>query len=92
MYLILVYDINIVRINKIFKLVKQYLNRIQNSVFEGNLSEKNYNELIRKLDLIVDEEEDTIIIFKFNSDKVFKRIELGRKNPKPSLFIDEDSF
>ena len=38
-YIILVYDIQQKRVGQMLKLCRQYLNWIQNSVFEGELSD-----------------------------------------------------
>ena len=92
MYVVLVYDIGEKRVSKVLKLCRQYLHRVQNSVFEGNLSEKNFNELQRRLNSIINKNHDTIIIFNFQSENAVKRITLGIDNKKPDLFVDEDSF
>ena len=39
MYIILVYDIGEKRVGKMLKLCRQYLSWIQNSVFEGEITE-----------------------------------------------------
>ena len=39
MYLIVVYDISEERINKVRKILKKYFLWVQNSVFEGEISE-----------------------------------------------------
>ena len=39
MYVILIYDVNVKRVGKMLKLCRQYLCWIQNSVFEGEISE-----------------------------------------------------
>ena len=38
MYIILVYDIQVERVAKVCKYLRQHLNWIQNSVFEGQLT------------------------------------------------------
>ncbi|BBE30578.1 CRISPR-associated endoribonuclease Cas2 [Tepiditoga spiralis] len=63
MYIVLMYDINTKRVGKVHKIIKQYLNWIQNSVFEGSITEKKFNELKRKLKIIIKENEDSIIYF-----------------------------
>ncbi len=68
MYVILVYDIGEKRVGKMLKLCRRYLHWIQNSVFEGEISEVKLKELLAKAYEFVDEEYDSIIIFK-NSDK-----------------------
>lgn len=63
MYVILVYDVGVKRVAKMLKLCRQYLNWIQNSVFEGELSEAKLKELKYKIDDIIDQNEDNVIIF-----------------------------
>jgi CRISPR-associated protein Cas2 len=46
MYVILVYDMDQKRVGKMLKLCRRYLNWIQNSVFEGELTEVKLKELI----------------------------------------------
>jgi len=46
MYVILVYDVNEKRVAKMLKLCRRYLNWIQNSVFEGEITEVKLKELI----------------------------------------------
>ena len=71
MYVIIVYDIGEKRVGKMLKLCRKYLNWIQNSVFEGELSEAKLKELKLKIKTIIDTDEDSIIIFKmgYNMDK-----------------------
>lgn len=68
MYVILVYDIGEKRVGKMLKLCRRYLHWIQNSVFEGEISEVKLKELLANAYEFIDEEYDSIIIFK-NSDK-----------------------
>ncbi|HPE35500.1 MAG TPA: CRISPR-associated endonuclease Cas2 [Bacteroidales bacterium] len=69
MYIILVYDINEKRVVKMLKLCRQYLNWIQNSVFEGELTEVKLKELILKAKGIMELDEDSLIIFKTRQEK-----------------------
>ena len=63
MYVIVVYDVGEKRVGKMLKLCRQYLCWIQNSVLEGELSETKLRELKIKMKNVVDEAEDSIIIF-----------------------------
>ena len=38
MYVIIVYDVNVERVSKVCNFLRQYLNWIQNSVFEGEIT------------------------------------------------------
>ncbi len=63
MYVIVVYDVREKRVGKMLKLCRQYLNWIQNSVLEGELSEVKLRELKIRMKSIIQEDEDSVIIF-----------------------------
>lgn len=68
MYVILVYDMGQKRVGKMLKLCRRYMNWIQNSVFEGELTEVQLKELLYEARRIMNEEEDSLILFK-NRDR-----------------------
>lgn len=68
MYVILVYDMGQKRVGKMLKLCRRYLNWIQNSVFEGEMTEVQLKELLYEAKRIMDEDEDSLILFK-NRDR-----------------------
>ncbi len=69
MYVILVYDIKEKRVAKMLKHCRKYLNWIQNSVFEGEITEVKLKELVAGARKFMDEEEDSVIIFKNRDQK-----------------------
>jgi CRISPR-associated protein Cas2 len=79
MYVILVYDIGERRVAKMLKLCRQYLNWIQNSVFEGEITEVKLKELLAVAKKIMKEEEDSIIIFKSRDEKWLDKEVLGKE-------------
>lgn len=79
MYVILVYDIGERRVAKMLKLCRQYLNWIQNSVFEGEITEVKLKELLAVAKKIMKEEEDSIIIFKSRDEKWLEKEILGKE-------------
>lgn len=81
MYLVIVYDIKVERVNKVHKFLKTYLHWQQNSVFEGKVTKSQYNELIIRLSDMIDEDEDSIMIYKFPQKYMDKRILGIEKNP-----------
>ena len=69
MYLVLVYDITMDEkgkkiLPKVFKTCKKYLFHIQNSVFEGELSEVQIMQLKGELSKHIRQDQDSLIIFK----------------------------
>ncbi len=77
MYVILVYDVGEKRVGKMLKLCRQYLNWIQNSVFEGEITAVKLKELINKSKRIMDEEADSMIIFKSRDIKWLEKEIVG---------------
>ena len=69
MYIILVYDVSTKRCGKMLKLCRKYLNWIQNSVFEGEITEVKLEELKFTAKKIMDEETDSLIIFRTRQEK-----------------------
>jgi len=70
MYVIAMYDINTEtkagrkRLRRIFKLMKKYLIRIQNSVFEGEITKAKFEEMKLKVKDLIDSTIDSVIFFK----------------------------
>lgn len=82
MYIILVYDMGEKRVAKMLKLCRRYLNWIQNSVFEGELSEVKLKELLLQAKEIMDMKEDSLILFKNREEKWLDKEVIGvEKNP-----------
>jgi len=64
MYVIAVYDVGEKRVGKMLRLCRRYLNWIQNSVFEGEITEVKLKEMVFKAKALMNEQEDSLIIFK----------------------------
>jgi CRISPR-associated protein Cas2 len=77
MYVILVYDINEKRVGKMLKLCRRYLNWIQNSVFEGELTEVKLKELLLKAKAIMHLDEDSVIVFKTRQERWLEKEIVG---------------
>ena len=80
---ILVYDIaNANRLRNVAKIVEQYMNRVQKSVFEGDNSASEIQEIRIKLKEVINVDEDyKVVRFSFSHlntleevDYVFKKL------------------
>lgn len=87
MYVILVYDIDQKRVGKMLKLCRQYLNWIQNSVFEGEISEVKLKELKMRAKIIMEADYDSIIIFKSRQEKWLEKEVVGKEKNELDNFI-----
>lgn len=79
MYVILVYDMKQQRVGRMLKLCRRYLHWIQNSVFEGEISEVKLAELLAKARDILDEDEDSLILFKSRTQQWLEKEVVGRE-------------
>ena len=82
MYVILVYDIDQKRVGKMLKLCRRYLNWIQNSVFEGEMTEVKLKELLHEAKAIMNVETDSIIVFKSRQEKWLDKLVVGKEKNK----------
>lgn len=77
MFVIVVYDVNQKRVNKVLKKCREYLHWVQNSVLEGDISKANLKKLQMELKKIIVESEDSIILYQFRTTKYFHREIIG---------------
>lgn len=87
MYIILVYDIGEKRVGKMLKLCRQYLNWVQNSVFEGDISKVKSAELIMRAKKIMDMDTDSLIVFSSEATKWMHREVIGRERSGTDVFL-----
>lgn len=86
MYIILVYDMGEKRVVKMLKLCRKYLNWIQNSVFEGEITEVKLKELKFKAKEIM-QDSDSLIIFTGRNEKWLKKEVLGVERSSTDNFL-----
>lgn len=75
-YVIVVYDVDESRVGKINRILKSYLIWIQNSVFEGNITESLYEEMTKKALKILNDG-DSFIVYILKSESAFQRYIYG---------------
>jgi len=93
MYIIAMYDINTEdkagqkRLRHIFKLLKKYLIRIQNSVFEGELTKAKFEEMKLHVNNIIDKNIDSVIFFKSRDIKWMDKDICGMEKDNTDNFL-----
>ena len=87
MFLIVAYDVDVSRVNKVKALFREYLFWVQNSVFEGELTEAKFLELKNRLKSIINEETDSVVFYIMNSKKMVEREIIGRKKGLTELDV-----
>ena len=80
------YDIEVKRVWKVCKYLRQHLNWVQNSVFEGALTKAQLAKVKAGLLSIIDEDHDAVIIYQMRDRKWVDKNTLGKdKNPATNL-------
>jgi len=75
--MILVYDVGVERLEKVLKTCRKYLTWIQNSVFEGEITEANLIKLKHQLSKIIDQEKDSITFYMLRTTAYMRKETLG---------------
>ncbi len=87
-FYIAVYDIaSPRRLAKTIKVFRKYMNWVQNSAFEGNLTAKQYQRLKDELEKVINKDEDSIIFYYAEEQKHIGKKTLGiQKNQITQFF------
>ena len=86
MFTIVVYDINGKRTARVMRICKKYLKHVQKSVFEGSITEAKLNKLKKELFRAIVKDEDSIIIYKFETLKYSSKEVIGLYKEKNNYF------
>ena len=87
MYVILIYDVGQKRVAKMLKLCRKYLCWIQNSVFEGEISQAKLHELELEIKEIINEDEDSVIVFSNKMVYSMSKSIIGKERMSTSNFL-----
>lgn len=87
MYVIAVYDVGEKRVVKMLKLCRRYLNWIQNSVFEGEITPVKLQELVVEAQKIMEKDEDSFILFKSRDSRWLDKEVIGLERMSTDNFL-----
>ena len=87
MYLILVYDIREERVYKVLKIARKYLNWVQNSVLEGEISDAGLAKLKQELKEVINHDEDSILFYLMRTMKYSSREVMGIQKGARDIII-----
>ncbi|MEG8945778.1 CRISPR-associated endonuclease Cas2 [Rosettibacter firmus] len=77
-FYIAVYDIaSNKRLQKVLNTLRKYMNWVQNSAFEGELTAKQFHSLKEELNQIINKEKDSIIFYHAEEQKYIGKKILG---------------
>lgn len=75
-YVIIVYDVQADRTPKFLKYLRRYLTHVQNSVFEGELTEGTLEEVKTTLESML-EPGESVMVYRMASEKYVNRFVFG---------------
>jgi len=75
------------RVAKMLKHCRKYLNWIQNSVFEGEITEVKLKEMLLEARRIMHEKEDSLIIFKSRDERWLDKQVIGQERMSTDNFL-----
>lgn len=78
MYVLIVYDVEVARVAKAHKFLKRHLHWVQNSVFEGELTESQIETVKAGLKRLLSET-DSVLIYTARDARWLTRESLGRE-------------
>jgi CRISPR-associated protein Cas2 len=87
MYVIVVYDVSVDRVSRICNFLKRYLPRVQNSVFEGELTEAKLETMKAGLKKKLDLQTDAVLIWVLQDAKWADRQVIGNEKLPVSNFL-----
>ena len=86
-FVVLTYDIEVKKINKVRKLLKKYLVWTQNSVFEGEITEGKLQKCIGQIGKIIDKDEDSVYIYTIDNPKNIVKNKIGKEKAMDELIL-----
>lgn len=87
MYVIIVYDVEQERVAKVCQFLRRFLHWVQNSAFEGELSESQLEAIRFKLREILDPEKDSVYIYRLPDKKFLQKEVIGQEKALTEVFI-----
>jgi CRISPR-associated protein Cas2 len=87
MYLILVYDAAPKRGVKLLKYLRRHLLWVQNSVFEGEVTEAEFEGIKKSIKEIINASKDSVIYYIFDSQNYHERNVIGIEKNEISPFV-----
>ncbi len=88
MYVIIVYDVEQARVAKVCQFLRRFLIWVQNSAFEGELSESQLERIKVGLQDLIDEEHDSVYIYCLPDQKILRKQVLGQAKAITEPFLE----
>ena len=87
MFVLLVYDVGVQRVNRALKTARRYLTWVQNSVFEGEMTPGDLKALKQDLAEVIDPEHDSVLFYVWRVGRYASREIMGVERGARSNFV-----
>ena len=81
------YDVNVGRVNQVLKIGRRYLNWVQNSLLEGELTAAQLARLKSDVKKVIDEDEDSVVFYLSRRQQYLERQIMGQDKGGVTLVI-----
>jgi CRISPR-associated protein Cas2 len=88
MYVVVVYDVEQRRVAKVCQLLRRYLSWVQNSAFEGELTEAQLERLRFELCDVIDPAYDSVYIYRWRDRSLCQKQVLGQEKSLSEPFVE----
>ena len=79
MYVLIAYDVEVARVTKVHKFLKRHLHWVQNSVFEGELTDAQIETVKAGLQRLLVHETDSVLLYTARDRRWLNREIIGRE-------------
>ncbi len=86
-YFIVTYDVGERRVNKVRKILKKYFMWVQNSVFEGEITDGKLIKCKYELEKVINSDEDSIYFYNIENRRNYQKIVLGVEKDMTSNIV-----
>lgn len=87
MYLILVYDVAQERVAKVCKTLRRRLTWVQNSVFEGEISEADFQKIQADLSGLIQRDRDSVLFYCIKNPHGWEKRVMGQERAPTDPFL-----
>jgi CRISPR-associated protein Cas2 len=85
-YVVVVYDVQADRTHRFLNFLRQYLTHVQNSVFEGEITEGDIEAINHRLESML-EANESVILYRMTSEKYVDRTVYGEDPAEDDQFL-----
>ncbi|MFN4179503.1 MAG: CRISPR-associated endonuclease Cas2 [Armatimonadota bacterium] len=88
MYVVIVYDVEQSRVAKVCQYLRRFLHWVQNSAFEGELTESQLERIKVDLRDMIDLDYDSVYIYRLPDRNVVRKEVIGQEKAITNAFLE----